>query len=166
MLNQFPASWAPRQWISRHDGFNLIPQWTFFAPNPGTTDYYLLYRVKAESWGPWSPAVLSPPRGLTAAVWNPDKRKTKTLTDFVQALVRLAPFYEASPRSLCLSTPYLALLRYVVGLAGTVDGAERCQFAIVSVGTRTDRANKIMFWSEEHPLASAHMSGIDSRHAR
>src|SRR5690348_12432463 len=42
ILNQFGFAWFDK--ITRHDHFSLLPLWTFFAPNPGQSDYHLIYR--------------------------------------------------------------------------------------------------------------------------
>lgn len=74
IANQF-HSWCP-DWLKAADVFGLIPVWTFFAPNPGMTDYYLLYqdRLPAGSFDNWRRVEL----------------KQKALRDMVSALIRLA----------------------------------------------------------------------------
>src|ERR1700686_2969061 len=68
-------------WLRAVNVFWLIPVWTFFAPNPGMTDYYLLYRDRLPdgSFDNWRKVELkNSPNGFRVALWNPTKRKHKT----------------------------------------------------------------------------------------
>jgi hypothetical protein len=69
---------------------DLIPKWNFFAPRPGTHDYYLLYRDQHVdgSFGRWREAPgLDRSPSWYAAVWNPNKFVPKALFDLVQDLI-------------------------------------------------------------------------------
>ena len=102
--------------IRRFDPFALIPRWTFFAPNPGTTDHHLLYRDRLAGGEvtPWKEIRLSGPRTLLGAFWNPEKRNTKVLTDSVQALIQMAG--EMDPAGLKTTLPYIIILNFVASL--------------------------------------------------
>ncbi len=94
----------------------LIPTWSFFAPNPGVHDYYLLYR---DQWhgggiGVWKQVPgINLTLGRFAAVWNPGKIERKALFDFVQALTSEAPEPGMNFDLIKLSVPYLMMLNYV-----------------------------------------------------
>jgi hypothetical protein len=103
------------------DPFALIPLWTFFAPNPGTTDYHLLYR---DIWrdgqvGHWKEVRLHTGRGLISTLWNPQKRRSKAFFDLVMALVQEAQRQPEEPRLLTISTPYILLINAVNSLPHT-----------------------------------------------
>src|SRR5437667_4109401 len=73
--------WKPLQTFKYNDLAAFIPAWTFFAPNPVTTDTRVLWRemLFGGSISPWH-EVLPPSNGLLRAVWNPTKRQRKLIT--------------------------------------------------------------------------------------
>src|SRR6185436_18257319 len=80
-------------WLRAVDVFGLIPVWTFFAPNPGMTDYYLLYRDRLPdgSFDNWRNVELKgSDNGVRLGLWNPEKRKHKALSDLMSVLGKLA----------------------------------------------------------------------------
>lgn len=95
------------------DLFSLIPTWNFFAPNPGTNDYHLLYRERLDAggYGVWREVSFPKQSGLLKLVWNPRKRRAKVLSDVVislgsavaearlKALERLAPRDDADTQA-------------------------------------------------------------------
>jgi hypothetical protein len=112
IANQF-HSWCPR-WLRVIDIFGLIPVWTFFAPNPGMTDYYLLYRDRMPdgSMNNWKKVELKgSENGLSLALWNPTKRRQKALSDLLTSSVEL--FRERDFDVVSASVPYLLLLNFI-----------------------------------------------------
>ena len=96
----------------------LIPIWTFFAPNPGMTDYYLLYRDRLPdgSLDNWRKVDLKKSEnGLRLALWNPTKRKHKALTDMVSALTRVAN--HRAIEALIVTVPYILILNFITSLS-------------------------------------------------
>jgi len=75
-------------WFQQRDWLSVIPAWNFFAPNPGTTDYHLLYRDKLESddLSVWREIPIEKEPSLLKAIWNPHKRKSKVLSDVVSSV--------------------------------------------------------------------------------
>ena len=67
------------------DVLGAVPSWNFFAPNPGTTDYHLLYRDRLDSGeiSDWREAPIDKESTLLKAIWNPGKRKSKVLADVI-----------------------------------------------------------------------------------
>ncbi len=130
----------------------LVPHWTFFAPVPGTCDYYLLYRDELDdgSLTDWRELSLCDSRQPWHLVWNPRKREKKALFDLAVALVR-----EIKPdllEAIQLSVPYLALLTYVSSVPRTYQ-ARATQFLLmisdeISVGVDPEP----VFTSAIHPL--------------
>jgi hypothetical protein len=159
--------------IRRHDLFNLIPLWTFFAPNPGTSDYHVLYREKARdgSISAWSEIPLTHKRSWIAALWNPMKRETKVLADIVNSVAILIEYHreQKTPPStvgdaVMLSTPYLILMNIVVTRVGRSATTEQRQFALVeSHGFDSRDLPAVILCSPYHALAS-HASASE-RHA-
>ena len=105
------------QFVRTFDVLNLIPIWTFFAPNPGKQDYHLLYRDKTrgDAVGDWIEVDLQEERHLLSCLWNPDKRDKKVLSDVVQDLITLlqAGAGQTDNRFLVLTLPYLTILKAV-----------------------------------------------------
>lgn len=134
------------------DPFSLIPRWTFFAPNPGTTDYHLLHRDQYVdgSLGEFQEDPLGNTRSLLHALWNPGKLPSKALTDAVQILPRLAD--DVTVPGLRTTLPYLALLNYVSELNRSPLVTGR-QFVIVqTLGYLHGPAAGATFVSELHRL--------------
>jgi len=93
VLNQleatgYPAARRVALLVKSLDLFSLIPTWNFFAPNPGTNDYHLLYRERLDdgAYGVWREAPFPKQSGPLKLVWNPRKRRAKVLSDVVVSL--------------------------------------------------------------------------------
>lgn len=116
-LYQFKFKWMLP--IIQRDVFHLLPKFTFFAPNPGHTDYHLLYRdsLADTTLTEWIEVPLAQERTLLAAFWNPQKRFSKSTLDLTQALITSGSKSVEDDNALILSIPYLLLLNYVTSLA-------------------------------------------------
>ena len=103
--------------IKARDLFSLIPIWTFFAPNPGTTDYHLLYRDRSidGSLSPWR-EMEGPQAGAGKALWNPHKRVRKSVHDMCTSLEKMSYKYPDIGKWLMLQVPYIALLMHVCSM--------------------------------------------------
>ncbi len=138
--------------LKARDIFSLIPNWSFFAPRPGTSDYHLLFRdIGADGeCGKWRELSLSDARTLWGAIWNAQKRSRKVLSDVVRGLVRLAQ--DKSRKDFCLTLPYLAILNYVSSLPRN-DRSVRTQFMILmSHGFLSEQDPQFVFMSNVHRL--------------
>ena len=121
--------WRLERWLRTRDVFLLLPIWTFFAPNPGTTDTRLLWRESFASGDTNHWHELSPPRPTRwRALWNPDRRVQKAIAD-AGALVAQARA-ETDSDAVLLSVPYLMLLNYVAAQDGSPHAIAR-QFLVV-----------------------------------
>jgi hypothetical protein len=129
IANQF-HSWCP-VWLKAVDIFGLVPTWTFFAPNPGMTDYYLLYRDRLPdgSFDNWRKVELKgSENGFRLALWNPTKRKHKALTDMVSTLIRLAKDLERE--ALIATVPYILILNFITSRPHSL-GTNATQFMVL-----------------------------------
>lgn len=136
----------------RMDYFSLLPRWSFFAPNPGVTDYHLLYRDKnqEDECGRWYEYKISSRRTLLGAVWNPKKRTKKALSDTVQTLVRSSS--QMRPGEYKTSLCYIALVNFIASLPRNTD-SKATQFMIMqSYGHYTEQDPKMLFRSEFHKI--------------
>lgn len=123
-----------------HDVFHLIPNWTFFAPNPGRSDFHLLCRDKTAGGevGEWNELPMIFARSRWSFLWNPDKRGTKVLTDVVSALCESIDFHskrgdtkETMEQLMPLQSPYLLLLNVVMNRQPLPDRVTHRQFMLV-----------------------------------
>lgn len=150
-LNQFSFSFMKK--VAEYDRWLLLPQWTFFAPNPGCTDYRLLYRDLDEQKQPfeWREIPLVRRRSYWDGVWNPDKRRSKCLFDLTQTVVIIRQEYD-NPAVTMTSIPYLALAHYV-DREPLQPGAKFRQFIVVQThGIFTEAGPEPLLRSEVHSV--------------
>lgn len=116
VINQFGPKWMNK--VKKYDYFSLIPKWTFFAPNPGSTDYHLLYRDILDDGEicKWTPVISPDNRSLVTAIWNPQKRVRKAQADIVRALIRLPDEKKDNIYFIYFTLPYLLLLNTVTNM--------------------------------------------------
>lgn len=148
VLAQFDS--APTRAIKRHDLFSLLPRWSFFAPRPGVYDYHLLYRdLRSDgTLGAWREIPLADERTIGGALWNPEKRCRKALSDTVRSLNELL---RSGPKpSLALTMPYLTILNYVTS-RGHEPQTTATQFLILRTdGFMTGGDPRLVFQSDLH----------------
>lgn len=78
MLHRFTFGWT-------------IPQWRFFAPNPGTENVHILYRQQDNgTWSPWTELPTRYRPTWHSGIWNPGNRGYKALFDAAQQLMTLS----------------------------------------------------------------------------
>ena len=140
------------RWFKYYDIFALIPVWTFFAPNPGVTDFRLLYRDKLfdGQYTPWKEVEYSD-SSLFCTIWNPDKRRQKAIVDncifLLQDIGR-----NIKNKSILVSTPYLVILTYVMAMPRS-SLSEYRQFLIGrTFGYHTSKEPEILFISHPHKI--------------
>jgi hypothetical protein len=132
-----------------HDAFSLLPRWGFFA-RPGFFDNHLMYRdlLPDSSLAAWREILPSDKRTLDKALWNPEKRYRKALSDMIDLLIQLR---KADPQqSLASTIPYLTILNYVISQHHDPQ-ATATQFMIVRTGGfLTDSRPRLVFRSDWH----------------
>jgi hypothetical protein len=136
-----------------HDAFSLLPRWSFFAPHPGTFDYHLWYRdlLSNNTFAAWREVLPAGKRTIGSALWNPEKRCYKALSDTVDSLVQLR---KSDPKpSLTLTMPYLTILNYVASRHHDPQ-ATATQFMILRTeGFLADSKPRLVFRSGWHIVA-------------
>lgn len=138
--------------LRARDTFSLIPNWSFFAPRPGTVDYHLLFRDcdAAGKLARWHELPLADPRTVRGAVWNPQKRNKKALSDAVRGLASMSRTYGS--QSIHISIPYIATLNYISSLPRK-SVARATQFMILqSDGYFSKQDPQLVFISRVHWL--------------
>jgi hypothetical protein len=138
--------------LKRYDYFAMIPAWSFFAPNPGTSDVHLLYRDKlvdgnVTNWTQirWE---VTPLR----FVWNPHKRLQKGISDMATDVQAYAARNLKHGERLLIYPGFIALLNYVSKLPH-VPFAEFTQFCVArSFGVHSEKPAAITFLSNFHRI--------------
>jgi len=151
-LNQFESQSAMK--LRRHDIFYLLPRWTFFAPNPGTSDYHLVYRyMKGDGTVSEFREVTFPERQpLLSALWNPHKRLRKAFLDLSMDLTRLCGRPDINEDNIKITFSYLAVLNFLKGVPLTRD-VRSVQFAIMkSKGFIDSELPKLVICSDFHDI--------------
>ncbi|MET3135442.1 hypothetical protein AAKU55_005752 [Oxalobacteraceae bacterium GrIS 1.11] len=142
--------------IKRWDLFSLIPKWTFFAPNPATTDYHLLTRdLYADGTvSVWAEVPLGRQKGPFTPIWNPDKRLRKVLIDVMRALTRIqrSKTLDHDRELIRLSMNYLLLLGFVSALPAPPMTKRRQFMVLQRSGFFPSTAARVALASEFHLL--------------
>ena len=152
ILNQFQLKINSK--IASFDPYSLIPQWSFFAPNPGTFDYHLLFRDDGEDLDlNWQEIPLLYERTKISFLWNPNKRLNKALFDMTETLKQIELREKDNKNFIYISLPYLYLLNLVLSQPNIKDNSNLRQFIIVrNYGRSTDKENEIVFISKIHMI--------------
>ena len=138
------------------DVIYVLPFWSFFAPVPGRSDFFLLCRDTLEDGAvtDWLDVTPWEPRRFYDFLWNPGRRDRKRFLDLISLLLLLAA--DRPPESaLQMSLPYLALLNYVASLRHP-SNAVATQFLVMQrdhPGTHPAEPSA-NFVSASHSLAS------------
>jgi len=143
------------QWIKAHDVLTLIPLWTFFAPNPGTKDYHLLYREKDDKGtrSDWFEVEMNAGRSFWSFLWNPAKRRNKILSDVIQSLIDIMPEVKTNPNSIMVTLSYLLVLNFVGSLDNNSSDSISRQFMLAeSEGFVENVHPALILLSPEHPV--------------
>lgn len=143
-------------WIRQIDPWGLlIPDWRFFAPNPGIHDYHLLYRNRLASGEqlPFHEVGYLEERSLRHIFWHPHRRLEKVLFDVTAEILRYIGEKELGS-GLTVSVPYLTLLTYIDRHCDHHPDAVAAQFLIAASGGYDDEEPTMLFLSHFHPLAS------------
>jgi hypothetical protein len=146
-------------WLRRTPISWFIPDWRFFAPEPGTRDHQLWYRIQPGTGAADAVATVTmPPAGALRWLWNPSERRHKALLDLADILQRAAEHLgddadgSELPDSLLLTEPYLTLLNVVSARRLPTDGG-LIQFGIIRHAW-PDR-EELVFVSRWHALLPA-----------
>lgn len=129
----------------------LLPSWSFFAPTPYNSDYFLFYRFIYEDnrVGKWQQAnEILENRPYYSFLWNPRNRFLKGLVDVILDLVKCIHAVK-DKNQICMSIPYLHLLNFIHSFSREPLAA-KVQFMVMSQ-VKLDEG-KLVFLSETHPV--------------
>jgi hypothetical protein len=113
IVNQFDYPWVRK--IQSFDICRILPRWTFFAPNPGTSDFHILYRQKdvEDNITDFTEIPLHGKRYLSSIIWNPEKRVKKVLLDLAITINSQIAAKLLNENNIKLSFGYIALLNFL-----------------------------------------------------
>jgi len=102
---------------------------------------------------PWREQPLADRRTLVGAVWNPEKRNKKALTDLVRSMTRAASGMDRENLwRIQYTVPYIALLNYLSD-AAAAEGVSHVRFMILeSEGFYFEREPWPVFLSARHAV--------------
>lgn len=145
-------------WVNRlkyRDLFALIPSWTFFAPNPGTTDTNLLYRDRLQDGSTTVWREVRWESRFTRFLWNPNKRLQKGITDMARGAQQAANTHREHAERLLIDPSFLGLLNFVSHLEHS-PLTERTQFCVArSYGADATQEASVEFVSNFHRIEEA-----------
>ncbi|MEA2633799.1 MAG: hypothetical protein QOH92_566 [Chloroflexota bacterium] len=162
LLISIPYQMADKYWrrLKSANTFGILPGWTFFAPNPGTSDYRLVFRdLTPRGMTEWTEVEWCRSRKGLDALWHPGRQRTKLVVDCVNALIitvkelrRHDVDVEANPQGWLLSVPYMALLNIVNTMPRISPNARARQFAIIEQNPLEDSyaGSKLILCSPPH----------------
>lgn len=134
--------------LRKIDRWNLLPNYSFFAPKPLTNDYRLLYRVTTEDAGEWVEIPMYHGFRASRVVWNPYKYQNKALVDTCNFLV--AEFNALQDKHFIrVSLHYLTILVTISRHLGPARRqGQKVRFAIVeSAGANNVAIERVLFAS-------------------
>jgi hypothetical protein len=134
----------------------LVPIWTFFAPNPGVSDYNLLSRVKLTDGTitTFQEIPLRSKKKISIALFNPDRRLQKALHDHARTIIMQIEkgIPEQNKENIKLTFSYISVLNYCSKLPAMRD-AHSIQFVILeSFGYLELRESRLILNSEFHKI--------------
>jgi len=156
VVNHFPR-W--KDVLTRHDSFSLLPAWSFFAPQPGTSDFHWLFRDMLEDGTitPWTELTLVEERSITSVLFNPHKRSLKTLLDIAGELSSPSLNQHGS-KAVALSLGYLLLLNHLNSIQHSAASIQTQFMLMTSSGARPSDQPSVYFLSHFHILDTAMVS--------
>jgi hypothetical protein len=148
--HQFRFLWWDK--VARLDVLNLLPTWTFFAPNPGRHDLHLVYRDWEDGRPlPWRQLEARPVDWRWRWIWNPDRFPRKAVSDLAASLDRQLAVCAGNPAAVTICLPYLSVLQIVMAQPGAARPGALRQFALVaSRGFGSRRHLEVRYVSRAH----------------
>jgi hypothetical protein len=151
VINQF-RSHAMLKLFSKYDVLKLVPSWNFFAPNPLTRDFNVLYRYRLadRQLTHWMQIRHKP--DVFPLLVSTGKRLRKGLLDLCMMFFLDVTPQDKPDNAKVLSIPYLCLLNYLSGIPRS-PLAEEIQYLIVLThGADEEAGPQIVFTSHFHRL--------------
>lgn len=140
--------------LGRWDTWGILPNYSFFAPNPINRDFRLVYRLMDEADGTWKEVPIFNISFIYKSLWNPFKYYNKGIIDTCQQLAM--DFNNTENKNLVqLSPGYLRILEMIAGyLYRQQQTSGVVRFAIVSsvYDDGNLKLNNVEFASFQHSI--------------
>jgi hypothetical protein len=134
----------------------FLPDWRFFAPQPGTYDNHLLFRDELADGTvtEWKEVLVAGERTLRHAFWHPNRRGEKIVFDTMNEIIKITQEPALEKEDIQVSVAYLTLLNFVTHSQRHATGTKRTQFLVArSSGRDVDEEPVMLFLSNRHPIA-------------
>jgi hypothetical protein len=128
----------------------FIPIWNFFAPNPASHTYHLLYRDQSKDgkMTNWH-EIKIPQQEWSRVFWNPSKSFNKGILDIVLEFTQLIPRLKDHQEIIKVSLPYLTILSYLSYVQRSIEPFAT-QFLLLQ--SSSSAGFEILFLSDFHQL--------------
>lgn len=110
----------------------LIPKWNFFAPNPSTSSFYILFRYKYENdeCSNWKQLYKTKKRKrLIRWLWQPENNQEKANFDIISEMLLVIVKYKDNPEFIKLSSSYLSIINSI-NEQERFEGCKEIQFTL------------------------------------
>lgn len=139
--------------FERINKLRILPNYSFFAPNPFKADYRLLCKVGLPDEGSWVELKTHKQFNLSRIAWNPSRYYNKAVIDACRRT--MTDFKHLENKNLIkLSSNYIVMLSFISDFLATAkDNETIVRFAIVSTkGLEKIDLEDIYFFSFYHKI--------------
>lgn len=142
--------------VWRLDKFGVIPNYSFFAPLPLTSDYRIIYRVTSQEKGhdSFKEVCIYQFKHWYQFIFNPFKYYNKGLIDLCVGLVKEYNNLEQDSKNFIqISSNYISILNVVIDNLKLYENTNEVEFGIVvTKDKRETRESSIVFRSFKHKI--------------
>ncbi|TFZ62440.1 hypothetical protein E4631_25120 [Hymenobacter sp. UV11] len=142
--------------LAELDRMGLLPSWAFFAPNPGISDFRIIFKdyLDDKTESDWEEVNLYSNKSFYRFLWNPDKLMQKCIYDCIQSFL-LKAVDSHNQSLLILSWDYIKLLELVIEEQHKLT-TSKIRFVILSSqGFLPTRETSLLYVSRKHPIRHA-----------
>ncbi|MFQ3350582.1 MAG: hypothetical protein ACI87X_001382 [Candidatus Arcticimaribacter sp.] len=142
-----------QKWMKVFNPFNLLPNYSFFAPKPYVNDYRLAYKIVSDETSEWVEIPIYKKFKLIRVIWNPFKYYNKGMIDTTNFLLK--EFHSLENKNFIkISVNYLSILMVISAYLKQEGLSEKTiQFAILSSeGGETVKVKNVVFASSHQTL--------------
>lgn len=133
--------------VQKIDKFNLLPNYSFFAPRPLSTDYRIAFTVNSKENKEWVEVPMYKDFNVFRFIWNPFKYYNKGFIDSCQFLLQE---YQAldEKKFIQISLYYLNFLTIISKVIKPKEENQQIRYVLMnSNGIKTISLEKVVFAS-------------------
>lgn len=133
------------------DPLGLIPNWTFFAPEPGTSDFRIIVQAKRNGEPAPTQEIKIYGNSYFRPIFNPAKLVQKSFFDIAQSHLMSVSKYGAEHSGLMLLPSYVSLLELARRQLSSNEQITDYRFIIIDCKrSKIDRENRPLYASRWH----------------